>query len=194
MQVWPHGGQKRYEAMERNWCRKGRQRHKRGLCGDVQEYLCKEGEMGGEDTMWHILWGEDADAFAWKMGGELIWCCFFWRYYSLIYRIGVGNTCGDRIGSVLARLNSPLRLCFAYRLYSRRCAKRNRFPWEEVGQRLLWQNRLMQRRKELDYSRGSSRIRCDICRRKYLMETCQFHPIRWVMLLVLLVGNFGLME
>lgn len=37
-------------------------------------------------------------------------------------------------------------------------------------------------------------MRCDICRRKYLTETCQFVPIRWVMLLVLLVGNFGLME
>lgn len=27
---------------------------------------------------------------------------FFWKYYNLIYKIGVSNTCGDRMGSFLA--------------------------------------------------------------------------------------------
>lgn len=67
-------------------------------------------ERVGEDMMWYVLWGEDADAFSMGRWGIVDLVCFFWRYYNLIYRIGVGNTCGDRIGSFLARLNSPLRL------------------------------------------------------------------------------------
>lgn len=75
MQVWPHGGQKRYEAMERNWCRKGRQRDKKGTWWRCAKIPYVKRERGEEDMMWHVLWGEDAGAFTWEDGGELIWCC-----------------------------------------------------------------------------------------------------------------------
>lgn len=104
---------------------------KRGLGGDVQKYLRYVKRERGHDVARTM--GRRCRCVYMGRWGRVDLVLFFWRYNNLIYRIGVGNTCGDRIGSVLARLNSnnPLRLCFAYRLYSKRCVKRNRFSCEE---------------------------------------------------------------